>query len=135
MPRGLLALVILIPAIELWGIIQMVRWIGGWETIALLIITGMLGAWLIKIEGRRVWQQAQRQMQDGQAPGHTLLDGLCVLAGGILLMLPGFISDIIGLTMLIPFIRPLYRVYLYRWLERKFRNGNLSIYRGQGPNR
>lgn len=131
MNRGLLALLILIPAIELWGIIQMGQWIGGWETIGLLILTGVLGVWMIKTEGRRVWQQAQRQMQAGQVPGHTLLEGLCVLAGGIMLMLPSFISDIIGLTMLFPFTRPIYRMLMYRWLESKVRNGqSFRIYRG-----
>jgi UPF0716 protein FxsA len=133
MQKGLIVLLIVIPAIELWGIIRVGQWIGGWETIGLLLLTGILGAWLIKTEGRKVWQQAQRQMQAGQVPGHTLLEGLCILAGGIMLMAPGFLSDIVGITLLLPFTRPLYRILLYRWLERKVRSGNFSIYRG--PNR
>jgi UPF0716 protein FxsA len=131
--RGLLAILIIVPALELWGIIEMGHRIGGLATFGLLIATGFLGAWLIRSEGRKVWQQAQRQMQNGQVPGLALLDGLCVLAGGIMLMAPGFLSDIIGITLLLPLTRPIYRLFLYRWLERKIRSGNFSIYRG--PNR
>jgi UPF0716 protein FxsA len=133
MQKWLLALLIIVPALEMWGIIEMGQWIGGWATFGLLILTGFLGARLVRTEGRKVWQQAQRQMEAGQVPGYTLLEGLCVLAGGIMLMAPGFISDIIGISMLLPVTRPLYRIILYRWLERKVRSGNFSIYRG--PNR
>lgn len=131
--KWLLALIIIVPAVEMWGIIQMGHWIGGWATVALLLLTGFLGAGLARSEGRRVWQQAQRQMQAGQVPGNTLLEGLCVLAGGIMLMAPGFVTDIIGLTLLLPVTRPLYRIALYRWLEHKVRNGSFRIHRG--PNR
>ncbi|TFE27826.1 FxsA family protein [Cohnella luojiensis] len=122
--------VFLLALMELWFIFMVGKWIGGWATLALLIGSGALGAWLIKTEGRKVWQQARQQMEAGQAPGHSLLEGLCVLAGGILLIAPGFLSDIVGLTMLLPFTRPLYRLYIYRWLERKVRNGQFSIYGG-----
>lgn len=132
MQKWFLLLFIIIPALELWGIIEMGQQIGGLATFGLLLLTGFLGTWFIRVEGRRVWQQAQTQLQSGQVPGHTLLEGLCVLAGGILLMVPGFLSDIIGLTMLLPITRPLYRILLYRWLERKVRNGSFTI--GSGPN-
>lgn len=130
MHRWLLALVIVLPAVELWGIVEMGRWIGGWETLILLVLGGILGAWLARLEGRKVWLQAQRQMQAGQVPGHALLEGLCVLAGGILLMIPGFLSDLVGLTMLLPVTRPLYRLAMYRWLERRVRKGSVTIHRG-----
>ncbi len=130
MPRGLLILLIIIPALEMWGIIEMGQWIGGWATFGLLIATGFLGAWLIRTEGRKVWRQAQRQIQAGQVPGFALLEGLCVLAGGIMLMAPGFITDIIGITLLLPFTRPFYRIILYRWIERKVRSSKFTIHRG-----
>lgn len=133
MQKWALALFILIPALELWGIIEMGQWIGGFGTFGLLLLTGFLGAWFIRVEGRKVWRQAQLQLQAGQVPGHMLLEGLCVLAGGIMLMVPGFISDIIGITLLFPLTRPLYRLLLYRLLERKVRNGSFTI--GSGRNR
>ncbi|WP_373229456.1 FxsA family protein [Cohnella sp.] len=133
MQKRLLALLIIIPAFELWGIIVMGQQIGGLATFGLLLLTGFLGAWFIRVEGRKVWQQAQRQLQAGQVPGHTLLEGLCVLAGGIMLIVPGFISDIIGISLLLSITRPFYRILLYRWLERKVRNGSFTI--GSGRNR
>ncbi|BBI34985.1 FxsA family protein [Cohnella abietis] len=130
MQRKLLAIFFIFALLELWGIIMMTQWIGGWATFFLIVATGFLGGWLIQVEGRRVWQQAQRQMQSGQAPGHSLLEGLCVLAGGILLIIPGFLSDLIGLTMLFPLTRPIYHLFLYRLLERTIRSGRFTIYGG-----
>jgi UPF0716 protein FxsA len=133
MQKGLLALLIIVPLLEIWGIIEMWHWIGGWVTFGLLLLSGFLGASLIRSEGRKVWLQVQRQLQAGQVPGFAMLEGLCVLAGGIMLIVPGFLSDIIGITLLLPLTRPLYRMFLFRWLERKVRNGTFSI--GRGPNR
>ena len=131
MRRWLLALIVIFPGIELWGIIEMGQQIGGWSTLGLLVLAGVLGTWLAQLEGRKVFLQAQRQMQAGQIPGLSLLDGLCVLTGGLLLLFPGFVSDIIGITLLLPFTRPIYRRLLYRWLEQKMRNGSFTI--RQGP--
>jgi UPF0716 protein FxsA len=128
--KWLVALIIIVPAAELWGIVEMGRHIGGWATFGLLLLTGFVGAWLARSEGRKVWQQAQRQMEAGQIPGNSLLDGLCVLVGGLLLMMPGFISDIVGFTVLFPLTRPFYRLFLYRWVERKIRSGSFTIRRG-----
>ncbi|WP_123039531.1 FxsA family protein [Cohnella candidum] len=125
--RWLAALIIIVPAAELWGIIQMGRWIGGWQTFGLLLLSGFGGAWLARNEGRKVWREAQHQLQSGQMPGKALLDGLCVLAGGLLLVMPGFISDIVGVTLLFPLTRPFYRLLLYAGLERLVRTGSLSI--------
>jgi UPF0716 protein FxsA len=133
MQRKLLAFLIIVTVLELWGIIKMGQWLGGMVTFGLLLIISLLGVWFIRIEGSRVWRQAQQQLQAGQMPGQSLLEGLCVLAGGILLIIPGFISDIIGLTLLLPMTRPMYRMFMYRWLERKVRNGSFTI--GAGRNR
>jgi UPF0716 protein FxsA len=125
-----LAIVVLAVLIEIWGIYMIGRWIGGFWTFVLLLATTVLGAYLIQTEGRKVWRQAQAQMQAGQMPGNTLLEGLCILVGGILLILPGFISDIIGITMVLPFTRSLYRLFIYRWLERLVRGGRFAVFRG-----
>jgi len=127
MYKWLLAVFIVVPFVELWGIFQVSGWIGGWNTLLILVLMGLAGAYLARMEGRRVWGEAQRQMQAGQIPGQSLLDGLCVLAGGILLLLPGFLSDIIGITLLIPFTRTFYRLIMLRELEKRIRNGNFKI--------
>ncbi len=127
MYKWLLAVFIVVPIVELWGIFQVGSWIGGWNTFFILILMGLAGAYLARTEGRRVWGEAQRQMQAGQIPGQTLLDGLCVLAGGILLLMPGFISDIVGITLLIPASRIYYRQIMLQWIEKRMRNGNFRI--------
>ncbi|CAM4188406.1 UPF0716 protein FxsA [Paenibacillus endophyticus] len=127
MYKWLLAVFIIVPVIEFWGIFQMGSWIGGWNTFFILIVMGLAGAYLARAEGRRVWGEAQRQMQAGQIPGQTLLDGLCVLAGGILLLMPGFLSDIVGVTLLLPATRTFYRQMMLHWIEKRMRNGNFKI--------
>ncbi|WP_138752459.1 FxsA family protein [Paenibacillus sinopodophylli] len=127
MYKWLLAVFIIVPVIELWGIFQMGSWIGGWNTLLILLVTGLAGAYLARAEGRRVWGEAQRQMQAGQIPGQTMLDGLCVLAGGLLLLMPGFLSDIVGVTLLFPPTRLFYRQMMLHWIEKRMRNGNFKI--------
>jgi UPF0716 protein FxsA len=127
MYKWLLAAFLIVPVIELWGILQVGDWLGGWTTFFILIIMGFAGAYLARAEGRKVWMDAQRQMQAGQIPGRTLLDGICVLAGGILLLTPGFFSDIIGITLLLPMTRPFYRQILLQWIENRMRNGHFKI--------
>ncbi|WP_053374725.1 FxsA family protein [Paenibacillus sp. FJAT-27812] len=127
MYKWLLAVFIVVPLVELIGIFTVGNWIGGWNTFFILIVMGLAGAYLARAEGRRVWVEAQRQMQAGQIPGQSILDGLCVLAGGLLLLMPGFISDIMGVTLLIPATRVFYRQMMLHWLEKRMRNGNFKI--------
>ncbi|WP_020615935.1 FxsA family protein [Paenibacillus daejeonensis] len=123
MRRWLFLLLLLIPILEFWVITLVGSWIGGWPTFLLILGTALLGFVLIKLEGRKVWQEAQLQMQAGQIPGLSLLDGLCILIGGILLIIPGFLSDIVGLALVIPFTRPYFRQHILNWLERRMRGG------------
>ncbi|MGG1312102.1 MULTISPECIES: FxsA family protein [Cohnella] len=115
---------------EIAVIILVADWLGAGTTFALLLLGVVAGALLAQTEGRKAWLEAQRQMQSGQMPGQAILNGLCIMAGGLLLVIPGFLSDIVGITLLLPFTRPLYRGWLYRWLERKFRSGSFRIYGG-----
>lgn len=121
--KWLLALLIIIPALELWTIVTVGSWIGGGTVLLLLLLVGFGGFYVAKAEGRKAWLEVQRLMQQGQPPGPAILDGLCILAGGLLLMIPGFISDIVGLTLLFPLTRPLYRRVMLQFIERKMRGG------------
>lgn len=129
MRKLLLLAIIVIPAVELWGIIAMGRWIGGWQTFGLIVLTSAIGVFLVQSEGRRVLQEARAMMAAGQIPGIKLLDGLCIAAGGILLVLPGFITDIVGFTLAFPLTRPFYRKKLLGWIEYKLRSGSLVVRR------
>ena len=126
--RILLVLFIVVPAIELWGIIQVGKLIGGWNTVALVILTGFLGAWLAKRQGLQVIRLVQHQLSRGQMPAEALMDGVLVLAGGILLTSPGFFSDLLGLVLLIPYTRMMVRHLLKRWLWKQISTGRIHLF-------
>lgn len=125
--RILVVLFIVIPAIELWGLISIGKAIGGWNTVALVILTGVAGAWLAKQQGMQVIRTVQFQLSRGQMPTESLMDGALVLVGGVLLMSPGFFSDVAGLLLLIPYTRLLVRHLLKRWLWSLIVSGKIQL--------
>lgn len=126
--RILIVLFIVVPAIELWGLIAVGKVIGPWWTVALVILTGVVGAWLAKQQGLQVFRLVQLQLSRGQMPTETLIDGVLVLIGGILLMTPGFFSDAIGLILLIPYTRMIIRHLLKLWLWRLVSSGRIQLF-------
>ncbi|CAI6044923.1 FxsA family protein [Cohnella sp. JJ-181] len=127
MVKRLMWIVIAAVLLETAGIYMMQRWIGGWPTFLLLIACAVSGALLMQSEGRKVWGEANRQLSSGQMPGHAILDGICVLVGGLLLVVPGFLSDIVGLALLFPWTRSIFRLGLYGWLAKKVQSGSFRI--------
>jgi UPF0716 protein FxsA len=119
---------IVVPAIEIWGIIKASQWIGGWQTFLLIIGTGAIGAFLAKREGLKVWNQAQSKMSQGQIPGEAILDGLSIFAGGLLLLTPGFLTDTIGFLLVLPMSRYWIKKLLIRKLWNMIQNGNITFY-------
>jgi len=120
--RLLMLLIIVIPALEIGVFILSGRTIGTIPTILLIILTGVLGAWLAKKQGLETLRNAQQQMQFGQIPGAALIDGICILIGGLLLLTPGFISDIVGFLLLIPItrnkIKPLFLFVIKKMIDK-----------------
>lgn len=129
MYKWILAAFLIVPVVELWGILQVGEWLGGWNTFLIILLISATGAYFARSEGRKVWMEAQRQLQQGQMPGRALIDGICVLLGGLLLLTPGFFSDLIGIVMLLPVTRPLFRQMVLQWLEKRLRNGSFTIRR------
>ena len=109
------AVVIALPVAEIAVLIATGRAIGALPTIGLMLATSLLGAWLAQREGRRTWVTVRRAFAEGRMPTGELADAVLVMIGGLFLMLPGFISDIIGLICLLPFTRPVAR-WLLTWL-------------------
>ncbi len=114
--------------LELWGLITIGSWIGGWNTVLLVILTGILGAWLAKQQGMQVFRMVQHQLSRGQMPTDSLIDGVLILVGGILLLLPGFVTDVIGLVFLIPYTRMIIRHLLKRWLWNLISSGRVQLF-------
>ncbi|RAT96951.1 FxsA family protein [Brevibacillus sp. Leaf182] len=114
--------------LELWGLITIGSWIGGWNTVVLVILTGILGAWLARQQGMQVFRMVQHQLSRGQMPTDSLIDGVLILIGGILLLLPGFVTDVIGLVFLIPYTRMIIRHLLKRWLWKLISSGRVQLF-------
>jgi len=103
---GLLFLVFLVlPFVELYLIIQVGRAIGALNTIAVLVLVSVVGAWLVKREGLGVLRRAQDRLAAGALPGRELVDGVLILFAGALLVTPGFLTDVVGVALLLPPVR------------------------------
>ncbi|WP_040952608.1 FxsA family protein [Gorillibacterium massiliense] len=127
--RWLLILFIGIPALEIWGLVTMGRWIGGWQTVVFVLLISAVGTFIARREARLVWREAADSLSRGQLPAGPLLEGLCILAGGLLLILPGFFTDIIGLFLLLPLTRPLARGILLKLLMKQIEKGSIRFYK------
>ena len=102
----LVVLLIALPIAEVYVLVQVGQAIGALPTIAILVAEAILGAWLMRHEGRRAWSALNTAFASGKMPTGELADAALVLVGGLLLMLPGFITDIFGFLFLLPFTRP-----------------------------
>ncbi len=109
MPLILFALFIGLPILEIYVIIQVGQQIGAVPTVLLLVVESLIGAWLVKREGRRAWDALTEGFRTGQMPGRQLADAALVLVGGTLLLTPGFVTDVVGFFVVLPFTRPLAR--------------------------
>ena len=110
----LVVLFIVVPIAELAVLIQIGELIGVWWTIALLVADAILGSLLARSQGRITWQRFNEAMQAGRPPAREVMDGALVLFGGALLLTPGFLSDILGVFLLLPPTRALVRALLVR---------------------
>lgn len=120
----LLAIFIIVPMAELYILIEVGKRIGALTTIGIIILTGIIGTYLIKSQGFMILRKIQSDMNEGNLPGDSLIQGIIILAGGLLLLTPGFITDIVGFIFLIPAGREIVKKYLLIWLKGKIKEGN-----------
>src|SRR4051812_37402825 len=117
---ALVAAFIVVPIVEIYVIIQVGQVIGPWWTILLLVADSIFGSWLVKHEGRRAWEALTTTIQSGRMPARELADAALILVGGTLMISPGFVTDIAGVLLILPFTRPLARGVLTRVVARRF---------------
>src|SRR3954447_13324107 len=110
----LFLLFILVPIAEIYVIIQVGQAIGALWTILLLIADSIIGARLLSWQGRRAWGRFQEAVAAGRVPHREVLDGVLIIMGGAFLLTPGFISDAVGLLLLVPPTRAVVRRVLTR---------------------
>ncbi len=107
MPAVLVLLFLGFPVLELYVVLQASRLIGGWETIGALLALSIAGAWLVKREGLRAWLRFREALAAPRIPTREVIDGAVILLAGALLLAPGFVSDALGLLLLLPPTRAL----------------------------
>ena len=118
---------IVVPLLDLFILVQLGRAVGVLPTIALVVVTGVLGAALARSQGLRTVLEAQREIAAGRLPGRALLDGLAILVGGALLLTPGLLTDLLGLSLLFPPTRRWVQRWARRRLEGLVRSGQVQV--------
>lgn len=103
--RLLFILFLVVPLVEIFFLIQVGQVIGAGWTIFLVVATAVIGAFLLRLQGFQTLHRAQRTMQQGQLPATEMLEGLCLLVSGALLLTPGFVTDAMGFLLLVPPVR------------------------------
>ena len=106
----------LIPFLELYLLIKIGSHLGAFTTIFIVLVTGLWGAYLAKLEGIRTMTRVRKVISQGRVPAEEMLDAMLIFIGGIVLLTPGLLTDIAGILILIPKTR----FYLKRWLRYKF---------------
>lgn len=127
--RLLLALIIIVPALEIGVLILSGKTLGVPITILFIILTGVAGAYLAKKQGLETLKRAQGQMSYGQVPGDAIIDGICILVGAVLLLTPGFITDLTGFFLLIPKTRQLIKPFIGKIIRRLIDRGQFTVIR------
>ncbi len=124
----LLFLFTLLPLLELGLLIKVGEHIGALNTIAIVLLTGIAGASLARTQGFHIINRIRDELSQGHVPTESLLDGVLVLAGGLLLLTPGLVTDTFGFLILIPFTRAVLKNYLRRYFKSKLDSGEFTAH-------
>ncbi len=125
----LFILFITVPILEVFILLDAAEHIGLWQTVLLVIATGAAGAYLAKSQGLDLLQRIQTATNQGELPAQELIDGAFILAGGLVLLTPGFITDLVGFIFLVPWSREPLKRYLVAWFKNRIDRGEFQIRR------
>jgi len=115
----LLALLLVLPFVEIWVAIQVAGEIGAPLTLLLTVAMSVAGVYLLRSQGTSVWRRVNAEVAAGRMPARQMLDGAMVLIGGVCLVLPGFVTGAFGALLLLPPVRALLRPVLVAWMGRR----------------
>ncbi|MEL6197038.1 MAG: FxsA family protein [Pseudomonadota bacterium] len=126
---------LIVPIVEIGLFIEIGGWLGLWPTIAIVILTAMIGTVLLRTQGIGVLAELQRKLEHGEDPSGTLANGALILVAGVVLLTPGFFTDAVGFLLLIPPVRAaLIRAAAHRVLLRGLQvRGGVHVRTGMGP--
>ena len=120
-------LIVLVPLLELYILIKIGGYLGAFQTIALVVITALLGLVLARFEGLRTLQQIRQNLSQGIVPAEEMVDGVLIFVGGIFLIIPGVLTDLFALVLLIPYSRTRFKRWLRRRFDRMIAAGNVRL--------
>lgn len=124
----LFCLFTLVPALEIYILIRVGTLIGALNTILLIALTGIMGAYYARQQGFRILTDIQRRMQGGELPGDELINGALLLVGGALLLTPGFLTDMLGFALIFPITREKIKSVVKSSLKKRIEAGEITIY-------
>ena len=124
----LIMLFTVVPIAELYLLIKVGGIIGTLETVFIVFVTGVVGAAMARSQGRQIWLNLQREMAEGKVPTNNLIGGMLVFGGGLLLLTPGFITDILGLSFVFPLTRWVWIRALKAHFARQISTGKVQFY-------
>ncbi len=127
--RWLLLFILVVPACEIGIFVWAGGIIGPWWVIALIILTGVLGAYLAKMQGIETLTRARASLSYGQIPQEEIMDGICILVGAVVLLTPGFITDAIGFLLLFPVTRRPIKIWMMQMIRKMLDRGTITIIR------
>ena len=131
----LLAAFIGVPLVEIAVFVQVGGWIGLGPTLALVVLTAVLGAWQLRTQGLATLLRARDQIDRGALPARELFDGACLLVAGALLLTPGFVTDATGFLLFLPPVRDILRELLARYVRTAMETRTLVDGEEVGPGR
>ena len=123
----LVLLFTVIPALEIYLLIQVGAAIGGINTLLLIVATGVVGAHYARMQGFEVVRRLQESMHAGRPPAGEMVDGALLLVGGAMLLTPGLLTDAFGLSLVFPPSREFWKQLFVQWLRRKVESGEIQI--------
>jgi UPF0716 protein FxsA len=119
---------VIVPLMEILLLIEIGSRIGTLNTILIIVLTGMLGAYLMRQQGFAILGNIRGDLSQGRMPTGELINGALVLVGGILLLTPGFFTDAVGFVLLIPTTRGFVRKKIQVLIQRKIESGDIHIF-------
>lgn len=121
-------LFVAIPLVELYILIKVGKYLGTENTILIVILTGILGAAFARSQGAGIINKIRQTLNQGKIPGSEMIQGILIFAGGIMLITPGFLTDILGFSLILPYSRQFFAGLVISYIKKKIESGRVKFY-------
>lgn len=125
----LILVFIIIPTIEIAIFIWTGQKLGAWMILLMIFLSGISGVLLVRHQGMETWKSMQLSLYNREVPKEQILDGICIIIGGVLLIAPGFLTDLLGFLLVIPWTRQPFKTLLSLLIMKKITQGKIYFWR------